>query len=479
VNSILSLAKEIEAESGGRSPEAIETIDDVGTATLDAVCERVKAAVTADGDEVVFHLKAPFAPFVHVLAGYWASILDMEWVAAEVSDDAGAVIKPAGWDGSCANWRQFYNQEKEASELFAIANGTGPYLLERWRREEEIVLTRNDSYWRDRPAHLKQVVMKFVPEWSTRLLMLEAGDADVVTVPATNRDQVRPLVEQGTLREIANLPSATMSFFNMNQLVAAENNAYIGSGRLDGNGVPPDFFSDPDIRKAFAHAFDWQVYIRDGLDGDGIQARGPIPSDVQGFNPEQPVYSFDLAVAADHLGKAFDGEVAQSGFTLVVPITPGSAARQVAWQLYETAFAQIDPKYRIVIQEFQSAQINDDIRADRIPFNVSVWHEDYHDAHNWAFPILGSEGYYGRLMDVSDETRTRIDQLIAEGRVEQDAASRALLYTEIQQLNYDEALTVPLVESVGRAFQPSSVSGIVRNPAYPGTYYWDVSKGNP
>ena len=32
---------------------------------------------------------------------------------------------------------------------------------------------------------------------------------------------------------------------------------YIGSGQLDGNGVPPDFFSDLHIRKAFAYSFDF------------------------------------------------------------------------------------------------------------------------------------------------------------------------------------------------------------------------------
>ncbi len=36
---------------------------------------------------------------------------------------------------------------------------------------------------------------------------------------------------------------------------------YIGSGQLDGNGVPTDFFADVHIRKAFSYAFDWDTFI--------------------------------------------------------------------------------------------------------------------------------------------------------------------------------------------------------------------------
>jgi ABC-type transport system substrate-binding protein len=40
-------------------------------------------------------------------------------------------------------------------------------------------------------------------------------------------------------------------------------NPYLGSNKLDGNGIPSDFFQDVHIRRAFAYCFDWQPIVDD------------------------------------------------------------------------------------------------------------------------------------------------------------------------------------------------------------------------
>ena len=42
-------------------------------------------------------------------------------------------------------------------------------------------------------------------------------------------------------------------------------NPYLGSNKLDGNGVPPTFFDDVHIRRAFAYAFDWDTVVNEVL----------------------------------------------------------------------------------------------------------------------------------------------------------------------------------------------------------------------
>ena len=49
-------------------------------------------------------------------------------------------------------------------------------------------------------------------------------------------------------------------------------NPYIGSNKLDGNGVPPTFFDDVHIRKAFAYAFDWDTVINEVWNGEAVQS---------------------------------------------------------------------------------------------------------------------------------------------------------------------------------------------------------------
>ncbi|MEZ2126923.1 MULTISPECIES: ABC transporter substrate-binding protein [unclassified Sinorhizobium] len=56
--------------------------------------------------------------------------------------------------------------------------GSGPFKLTQWKSNEYIVLTRNDSYWGQKPA-MKRVLLRHLPESQSQRLMLEKGDIDV------------------------------------------------------------------------------------------------------------------------------------------------------------------------------------------------------------------------------------------------------------------------------------------------------------
>ena len=58
---------------------------------------------------------------------------------------------------------------------------------------------------------------------------------------------------------------------------------YIGSGKLDGNGIPVDFFSDLNVRIAFCYAFDYDTYIADALQDQGVQRGSPVVAGLYGY----------------------------------------------------------------------------------------------------------------------------------------------------------------------------------------------------
>jgi peptide/nickel transport system substrate-binding protein len=471
VASIFDLAKQVEGELHGTSPDTINSIDDISPEGLQEVCQRVKATVGVEDGNAVFHLKEPFAPFLQILAGQWASILDREWVMTEIKDESGN--KKAGWDGSCDTWRQFYDPPNEESELFRATNGTGPYILERWRREEELSLKIYKDYWRERPAYLN-VNVKFNREWTTRLLQLQNGDADAVSILARNRDQVYPLVDQGLVVMYKDLPDQCLSFWMPNQKVDPENNPYIGSGQLDGNGIPSDFFSDLDIREAFAYAFDWDTYITEALEGDSVQARTIMIKEVFGYNPDVPYYRLDLEKATEHFKRAWGGQAWEKGFKLFMPHTPGGS--RVALDILKQNLENINPKFKLEALEVQGTQQTQDFNNDKIPFDGSGWCQDYHDPHNWAYPLLGGTGYFGRFLDIEPSLQQQLDDLILQARRELDPEKRKELYYQIEQLNYDHALLIPIEQGVFKRFTRSWIKGFFWNMAYVGTYYWYLWK---
>jgi len=93
-------------------------------------------------------------------------------------------------------------------------------------------------------------------------------------------------------------------------------NPYIGSGKLDGNGIPPNFFSDIHVRKAFAYCFDYDTYIAEGQNGDGVRDSSAIIQNMLGYNKDQEMYPFDLAQCKAEMDQAWKGEVAKNGFRI-------------------------------------------------------------------------------------------------------------------------------------------------------------------
>ena len=280
-------------------PAAVQALD---AEQLAAVCEAVQAAVVADdaAGTVTFNLAVPWGPFLATLTSTWGSILDMEWA-----------VEQGAWDGDCATWQNWYAPGVENSELTPIINGTGPFMLDHWTPGEEIVLTAYENYWRTAetpkweggpygPAALKTVIYSVVDEWGTRLATFQAGDAEYVQVNPEHEIQVDPLVgvicdaqtfacepnpenPEGQFVKYVNRPGVNRTdifpTFNI-----AEGSPYVGSGALDGNGIPLDFFSDLNVRQALATCFNYEVYNEEVLLGQGVRNNGTIIKGMLGYN---------------------------------------------------------------------------------------------------------------------------------------------------------------------------------------------------
>ncbi len=60
--------------------------------------------------------------------------------------------------------------------------GTGPYMLESYTPDQEIVFTKNPDYWGGwQPGQFDKVVVEIVGEAVTQQQMLEGGQVDLVT----------------------------------------------------------------------------------------------------------------------------------------------------------------------------------------------------------------------------------------------------------------------------------------------------------
>jgi peptide/nickel transport system substrate-binding protein len=460
-------------------------------------CEAAKQAITFDNNAmtVTMNLKQPYGPLLQILTGSWGSILSKAWITEH-----------KGWDGDCANAEKFHDPQAQDSELFNQMNGTGPYKFVRWTPNQEIALDRNDNYWLQQPlweggpsgpAKVPHALIKFVDEWGTRFAGFQAGDADITYVDTQYVTQVDPLVAQscdfgkdcvtanagGSVRVFKNLPTVanTVAMFNQKVSTAAGSNR-IGSGTLDGKGIPADFFSDVHIRKAFNYAFDWDTYIKEVSNGEAEQLTGPIINGVLGYNAAQAKYSLDLAKSAQEFQaatlKSADGRgVWDTGFSLQYVYNAGNNQRKTAGEILKANLAQVNPKFNIEVIEEPFAAFLEETNNGSLALFTLGWQEDFHDPHNWVFPYLSSGGAYAAQQHFAADVQKQLDDLIIQAVSSTDNDARVNLYNQIQNIAYENALDIFLVQPFARHYEQLWVQGWYRNPIYPGIYFYALNKG--
>ena len=69
--------------------------------------------------------------------------------------------------------------------------GTGPYMLEEFRRDDRVIMTRNDDWWGwDENSNIDRLVIRMIPEMSTAFSEVMAGNADIVRITPDLADVV-------------------------------------------------------------------------------------------------------------------------------------------------------------------------------------------------------------------------------------------------------------------------------------------------
>jgi peptide/nickel transport system substrate-binding protein len=118
------------------------------------------------------------------------------------------------------------------AELNRQPIGAGPYMLEEWNPDGNMVLVRNPHYWDRKAQHFDKIVVKFIPDINSRYAAVQNGDVDLTYV---THEQVRDARKNPKLQVIRQ--AATGSFTVQFNLKA-----------------PP--LDDVRVRQALAHAVD-------------------------------------------------------------------------------------------------------------------------------------------------------------------------------------------------------------------------------
>lgn len=379
-------------------------------------------AVSVEGSQVVVRLKRPNGHFLKILASL-PIVVSKEWA-----------VSHGDWDGTEASWKRFNNRPMEASYLQSHADGTGPFSVEAAEDDGQLVLKRNDAYWR-KPAALAEVYLRVVPNKALRLWMLENGDADATYLEDQDYSEARDIPGVRIVDSAHHTVLGETLFFNFGTNPSSE---FIGSGRLDGEGVPPDFFKDRSVREGFAYAIDYEGFLRRGMGMRGKRARGPFPDAFLKEQADLP-YRFDLTRAAAALKKARGGEVWEKGFTLTVALSPSVSHRRILAEFLKAGLAKVNPRFKVRIKSMSSAALYAAAEKRSLPLYIAGFDADYPDPQSVAFSMLHSAGYFPRTQGYSNP---ELDRLIEQADAAPDSPALTKLYAKIGRAAVDDLVQV-------------------------------------
>ncbi|MBI4871867.1 MAG: ABC transporter substrate-binding protein [Candidatus Riflebacteria bacterium] len=382
----------------------------------------VEGLTTPDPHTLVVKLTRPYPQLLYVLAMTFTAVVPREAV------------------------------DTYAKEIINHPVGTGPFKIEQWVRNNQIVFVRNLNF-RGQPypsvgapgdkdaglledagkpmSFVDRVEFSIIVEDQPRWLRLLSGDLDFGGIPKDNFDAaidrktrlLKPELAANGLRLTTALElDTTMTVFNMEDPI-------LGKNKL--------------LRRAMSLAYDNARRIELFYNGRAIAAQSPIPPEVFGYDPARrnPWAGVDLEKAKALLAEAgYPGGAGLPEFTFEA--MADTTSRQFG-ELFCREMAKLGVKVKPNANtwpEFSAKMLS---RRGQI-FGYA-WRADYPDPENFLQLLYGPNGAPGP--NSSNFKNSRYDELYEKMKAMPDTPERKKLIDEMIAILHDE---VPWIYGVHR-----------------------------
>ncbi|UCC83513.1 MAG: hypothetical protein JSW46_00855 [Gemmatimonadota bacterium] len=295
--------------------------------------------------------------------------------------------------------------------------GNGPFRFVEHRSGDRWVFEANPDFAESlggRP-YLDRLVYRYIPEPTTRLAELLAGEVDVYLVVAP--DQVAEIVAHPDARVIT-YENRNYAFINWN-------------GRRT-------FFQDPKVRRALTLAIDRQRIVDVARQGLGSVAQGPVPpfhwayhSDMEPL-PHDPERARALLDSAGWLDGDGDGvrekDVYEASFELKT--NQGNPTREQILTLVQADLAKVGVRANLQIQEGQSLRADITNSERRFDAFALGWSADFNLDDRIIFACSQLDGPY----QWASYCNRRVDEILDQVAILEDRSRALPLWHEYQEI---------------------------------------------
>ena len=303
---------------------------------------------------------------------------------------------------------------------------SGPFMMESWTHQAEIVLVPNPNWYGLKPT-LTKIVYKIGGDPAANQASFEAGEYDMLAATPPDVPRIKADPELGPL--VVTQPTLIMDYWGFDTSSATE---------WRGNPHTPGPTANKSFRRALSMAIDKETMMATVYGGQGVVAGSPIPPGMPGHQPDIGI-KYDVEGAKTELAKALqelgyasveDVPTLSFGFNTDAGHEVTSAYMQEQWaknlgvksELKGTTFDTfVDERPRLVYSIARNA-----------------WGADYPHPDNFLRALYQSQS--GNNDEGYDSPE--FDKLVADAGKETDPAKALALYNQAQELLVDDAVAV-------------------------------------
>lgn len=323
--------------------------------------------------------------------------------------------------------------------------GTGPFLLDEYRPGERLVFKRNPLYWRrgdsGRLPYLDRIIYLIVQSVDTEVLKFMDGELDACGVRGSDYPLIKPKEKAGNFTVYDTGPNFGTNFITFNQ--NSKTNPQTGQPFVD--PVKGKWFTNPNFRRAVAHAIDRQKIIDIVMNGLGYPQHAAMsPSAGLFYNDHVIKYDYDLDKARQILKE--EGFEDRNGDGII----EDKDGHEVQFNLYTNSnspervqiaaiirhdLSRLGMKVNFLAQEFNTlvTHLMSDFDWDAVIIGLTGGIEPHFGKNVWH-STGGLHMWFPRQEKPATEWEKQIDQIFDMAVQELDESKRKVLYDEHQMI---------------------------------------------
>jgi peptide/nickel transport system substrate-binding protein len=318
---------------------------------------------------------------------------------------------------------------------------SGPYKVVSFRTDESVELEASE-YWHGGPPKLKRLLVRIIPDDTTRVLELRRGTIDLETnsIPFENVAEF----EKSPKHTVVKKPGSVWQYLAFN--------------------LRDPILSKVEVRRAIAHAIDRQRIVKDLLRGHGVPSDSMFGQGHWALAQNLPTYAYDPNKAKQLLDQAGyrdpDGDGPRPRFTLTFKSSTNAEANLRA-EMIQQMLRQVGIDMKIQTSELGTF-LEDIGKGNFQMYSLSrngIQDPDFYYIifHSRNFPPEGqNRGYY---------SNPKVDELISQGRATFDRARRKQIYGDIQRIVQEDLPYVSLYHQINVAVMDKELQGYTMYPA--------------